>query len=140
MCSSDLGAAMLGSAVFALLGERLIVDSLVDGINGSPAGRFGWRLSIACHGLLFSIYATLAVACLVTGFNQCHANNFAVASIISGVSRPVLWGYISFLHLSYARLPTPYFSQRRSDKKRKGKLRILSREQVKDDDGAESEG
>lgn len=120
------GAAMLTSALLALVGERLILGSVVS--HRQPS-KFGWRLSIAAHTALAAIYATLCVAAAVTGMRETHMQ---AAAIISAVSRPVLWGYISFLHMTYSRLPDPYPPSPK--KPPKGKLKLFSREPV-DDDG-----
>jgi hypothetical protein len=111
------GAAMLFAALAAIAGERMILISLVQ--KTGPA-QFGWRLSIFSHTVLVAVYATLAIGALITGFPETHAQ---AAGLISAISRPVLWGYIAYLHLTYARLPTPV----RIKRKKKGKLRFFVR-------------
>jgi hypothetical protein len=53
------------------------------------------------------------------------------AGLISASSRPILWGYISYLHRTYARLPIPS-PDYQEPKKKKGRLRFLVREQPDD--------
>lgn len=97
------GAGMVTGFVIAISGERMIL-SADDGLS-----RLGWFWSFLAHALLCSIYFTLCVAALVYGVRQAEVLSFTAASVISAMSRPVLWFYIGYLHLSYARLPQPTF-------------------------------
>jgi succinate dehydrogenase hydrophobic anchor subunit len=92
-----VGAALLLAATHALIGERVI-------IKGSLHNRIGWHLSFLSHAVLFTIYATLAIGAIISGLLQAH---WQIGPVISAISRPVLWGYIAYLHLTYARLPPP---------------------------------
>lgn len=96
------GAGMVAGCVVALSGERMILSA-----NGMS--RMGWFCSFLAHALLCSIYFTLCIAALVYGIRQAQSFAFAAASDISSLSRPGLWFYIGYLHLSYARLPPPAF-------------------------------
>lgn len=115
------GIAMLFAAVSALIGEQLILKAVVG--RREPS-RFGWRLSIFAHTCLAAIYFTLTIAALVSGIREAH---WQAAAIISAISRPVLWGYIAYLHVTYSKLPSPYAPR---VKKPRGKLKLFSREPV----------
>lgn len=119
------GAAMLFSALLALAGERMILISL---LRKDATGRIGWRMSIFAHMCLCALYATLACAALLVGLHEAH---WMAAGLISAASRPILWGYISYLHWTYARLPIPS-PDYQEPKKKKGRLRFLVREQPDD--------
>lgn len=106
------GAMLLGSAVVALAGERLILGA--DGVS-----RVGWRLSFFAHAMLCAVYFTLAIAALVTGFIEARGT---FPGLASAASRPVLWGYIGYLHVTYARLPRPDLPTR---KKRRRRIRMV---------------
>lgn len=90
------GVLMLGSASVALVAERVITHA--DGDH--PVA---WRAAWVAHALLAGCYMTLAFAALVTGGMQAHSVNQAVTAI----SRPVLWGYIGYLHITFANLRRP---------------------------------
>lgn len=93
------GVALIGMALAALVGERLIMRAQL--------ARTGWRCSFFAHSALFAIYATLALSAMLHGFREAGAIGWSAAGVISALSRPVLWGYVGYLHLTYARLPSP---------------------------------
>lgn len=118
------GAMLLISATFAFMGERIILERG----SGSNAG---WRASFLSHTMLVAVYSTLAIAALTQGWLQVAAVHFTAAAIISAISRPVLWGYIAYLHLTYARLPRPLTAtQPRRRKGGRRKLRFVREEEV----------
>lgn len=108
------GVMMLCSAACAFFGERMI---LANGVS-----RMGWGMSFASHAMLTSIYATLAVAALVTGAQESAAMHWQGSAVLSALSRPVLWLLISFLHLTYARLPHPEWPKRHKRSRRRLRL------------------
>jgi hypothetical protein len=117
------GAAMVISALCALGGEQLILRAAVN--NREPS-YFGWKLSIAAHTVLAGIYFTLLVAALFSGIAQAGD---AFPGLVSATSRPVLWGYIAVMHVTYSRLPSPYPPNKKPPK---GKFKLFSREGVPD--------
>lgn len=70
-----------------------------------------WRAVFGSHILLSAIYFMLAVGALVSGLRQvpweADTSWTCWAALASAVSRPVLWGYIGYLHSTFARLPAP---------------------------------
>lgn len=71
---------------------------------------WAWRTGYTAHMALAGIYCALAMCALLQGFNEIHGawhSWHLYGNIASSVSRPVLWGYIGYLHTTYARLPTP---------------------------------
>jgi hypothetical protein len=116
------GAAMVLSALMALIGERLILAAAVT--NREPS-YLGWRMSMWAHRLLAGIYFALLAGALVTGIAQA---GWSFAGLISAVSRPVLWGYIALMHVTYSRLPSPYPDKVKPPKK--GKFKLFVREPV----------
>lgn len=108
------GVMLLVSALAALVGERAI-------LGGNGQTRFGWRLSFISHAVLAGVYFTLAVSSLEVGVVEVASMHWAAPAIISAMSRPVLWSYIGYLHVTYARLPRPALAKKQK-KQRKYKL------------------
>ena len=108
------GVTLLVAAIAALIGERAILAA-----NGQT--RFGWRLSFISHTILAGVYFTLSVSSLEVGVMQVAGMHWIAPAIISAVSRPVLWSYIAYLHVTYARLPRPELAKK-PHRKRKYKL------------------
>lgn len=107
------GAIMLGGAVFALLGEHIILTS-------PRQSRFGWLVSFLAHTALVGTYWTLAVGAVAQGLPESH---WTAAGLFSALSRPVLWWFIGYLHLGFATLPQPAFPPRK--KRRRRRLRFV---------------
>jgi hypothetical protein len=123
------GAGLLTGSLLALAGERLLLMSLLrNDTYRSP----GWPISISAHMLLSAIYITLSVSALVTGFTEAAAVHFTAPAVLSALSRPFLWGYLGYQHVTYALLPTPYPTV---NKKKKGRIRLFVRDPVQVHDG-----
>jgi hypothetical protein len=120
------GAMMVLSALMALVGERLILAAAVGEREPSYTG---WHMSIWAHRFLAGVYFTLLAGALITGIGQA---GWSFAGLVSAASRPVLWGYIAIMHVTYSRLPSPYPDK---VKPPRGKFRLLAREPV--DDGSD---
>lgn len=89
------GALMLAGATVSLIAERVLRHT-----SCRP-----WHCAWAGHALLAATYFSLALGALVQGLAEISAFHFAAGSFISAISRPVLWGYVGYLHTTYARLP-----------------------------------
>jgi hypothetical protein len=111
------GILMLSGALVASFGENLI--------RNTTQGRLGWHLSFLSHALLCAVYYTLALSAMVYGIKQALQMNAEVAAIISALSRPVLWGFVGYLHLTYAQLPAPASPPRQRRKKHKRRIKIV---------------
>lgn len=97
------GAALLVAATSAFVAERVVAHS-----KGKHS--IAWRAGYGSHMVLAAVYITLAVCALVEGAKQIHGPALSWpfwGLVLSAVSRPVLWGYIGYLHTTYARLPHP---------------------------------
>lgn len=97
------GVVLIVTAMVAWGAERVI--------NRSRAVHsFAWRCGWISHALLAGAYGTLALAALIQSFSEVSGglNTFHFwGNVISSVSRTVLWGFIAYLHSTYARLPRP---------------------------------
>lgn len=121
------GALMIVAAVMALVGERMI---LAKAVSQREPSYVGWHMSVIAHIVLAAIYFTLLCGALVTGFVE-SAGSFP--GIVSALSRPILWGYIAAMHVTYSRLPSPFPPSDTPKKKKKGKLKLFTRESVESD-------
>lgn len=71
---------------------------------------WAWRTGYVSHMALAGIYCALATCALLQGIHEISGSWqhwHLYGNIASSISRPVLWGYIGYLHTTYARLPTP---------------------------------
>lgn len=116
------GAALLFFAAVAFMGERIILER-------GPGSATGWRASFMAHTFLVGIYGTLAVAALAQGISEIQVAHSPAVGLISALSRPVLWSYIAYLHLTYARLPRPASAFKQKKHRR---LRFIVREEVEE--------
>lgn len=97
------GAVLLIAAVAAFVSERVIAHTR----RGHP---IAWRVGYGSHMALTAAYGALAVAAVVQASSEIHGSPLTAAwygQLVSAISRTVLWGYISYLHSTYARLPRP---------------------------------
>jgi hypothetical protein len=73
-----------------------------------PPHRWAWPAAWGAHMMLAGTYITLSACALAEGVTQIHGPPTSVlfwGGVVSAASRPVLWGYIGYLHSTYARLP-----------------------------------
>lgn len=97
------GTLLLIFACTAFVSERVIAHTL----RGHP---ISWRVGYASHMALTTIYGTLATSAVFEGMAQVDTPMFSAGwfgQVVSASSRTVLWGYIAYLHSTYARLPKP---------------------------------
>jgi hypothetical protein len=94
------GLDIFVSAVVALVGERVIMEA-----RGRT--RWAWAMSFIAHAILCATYVTLGVAALVEAMTEAGQMNWVFASIVSALSRTVLWCFIAYQHYTYATLPRP---------------------------------
>lgn len=95
------GVLLVVFAAAAFTAERLIAHTR----RGHPVA---WRVGYGAHMALTAIYGGLATAALFQGISEVSAHPFEWVwwgQVASTVSRTVLWGYIAYLHSTYARLP-----------------------------------
>jgi hypothetical protein len=100
------GGAMVILATLALVAERRINSS--DGTH--PVA---WRLAWTAHAGLAGVYMTLALGALVSGWAEL-ATTYPqwggwreLYGCITAASRPALWAYIGYLHITFANLRRP---------------------------------
>lgn len=95
------GAIMVCSAAVGITAEAMMRNDPVEHRCAM------WASSIT-HHILFVVYGTLALAAFSTGITQVgwHSPD-VLPNAVSAVSRPVLWGVISFLHHLFANQPKP---------------------------------
>jgi hypothetical protein len=131
------GLIIVVCALAGALGERLIRGSLEEAVPDTGQARFGFGLSLVAHVLLASIFFMLGLALLLTGLQVAHEMQYTVTSVVSAFARPILWGYIGWLHHTYARLPNPFPDRTRKKRRR---WRLLVREYASDDEQEEEGG
>jgi hypothetical protein len=69
-----------------------------------------WLAVLTGHITLAGVFSALACAALAQGIEEVahlHAGWHMMLGMVSALSRPILWGYIGYLHSTYARLPKP---------------------------------
>lgn len=96
------GLALIITALLAFASERLI--------RRFKTQAWLWHLGYGAHMVLSGIYAALAVAALLQAMSEIEGpwtSGSFWGNVVSAVSRTVLWGYIAYLHSTYARLPRP---------------------------------
>lgn len=96
------GTVMLVAAAVAYAAEWRL--------RRNPSSRPSWASAWGGHMVLSAVYFTLAAASFVEGFSEISTAPHVLHglfAVISAISRPVLWGYIGYLHTTYARLPRP---------------------------------
>jgi hypothetical protein len=86
------GTIMLLAVAMAVAGEQVLVRTHRRG------QKVGWWLSGTGHTVLFFVYGIFAIAALVGGIAKAPTWEAAMAA----VSRPMLWGLLSYLHLTYS--------------------------------------
>jgi hypothetical protein len=96
------GILLLVPALGALIGDRVMA-------HRHGATNWPWRLSLYGHTLLCAVYGTLTFLALIQGAEEIrwHSLGQFIAALLSALSRPVLWGFITYQHSTYARLPRP---------------------------------
>jgi len=74
--------------------------------------RKSWRIVYGSHMVLAATYIALSACALLQGIGEITWSpwNLALGNILSAISRPVLWGYVGYLHTTYARMPIPEVS------------------------------
>lgn len=95
------GILLIAFAAAAFIAERAISRAR----GGHP---LAWRIGYGAHMALTGVYGSLAVSALFESLSQCQGSWLEPSlwgNIISSVSRTVLWGYIGYLHSTFARLP-----------------------------------
>ena len=96
------GVALVLTATLAFLSERLVTRRKVSA--------WMWSMGWGAHMVLSGIYAALAIAALLQALSEIEGSWTSGSfwgNVISAISRTVLWGYIAYLHSTYARLPRP---------------------------------
>jgi hypothetical protein len=70
---------------------------------------WSWHMALWAHFLLTATYASLTACALWEGMEQVTRFPWpwTVSATISALSRPLLWGGITYVHWTYARLPAP---------------------------------
>lgn len=92
------GVGLIIAATIALISERVI----------RTTRKRPWSWAWGGHMVLAGIYSTLAAAALLQALGEVHGTPLGWGfwgNVISAISRTVLWGYIGYLHSTYARLP-----------------------------------
>lgn len=69
-----------------------------------------WPANYGAHMVLAGIYAAQATASMIDTLNDINeppTSMFFWGNIVSTISRGLLWGFIAYMHSTYARLPRP---------------------------------
>lgn len=97
------GAVLVVFAVAAFVSERVIAHT-------RRAHDVAWKVGYGSHMALTATYGTLAFAAIFESIGQVNEPTWTWGwwgQGVSAISRTVLWGYIAYLHSTYARLPRP---------------------------------
>lgn len=94
-----MGAIMVVCAVVAYVAEKLIS-------RRRTSHYVAWRVGYLSHMVLAATYLTLALGALGEGLIQWEdQTHWWGGTLITAISRPVLWAYVGYLHTTFARLP-----------------------------------
>lgn len=97
------GLALLVPSILALVAGLIVYKA-----RGQGWVRSAWKVVNSCHTVLAAVFFTLAFTAFVQALYGLQNENPMTLRFwemaTSGLSRPVLWGYIGYLHSTYARL------------------------------------
>lgn len=101
--------SMFGWGIILILATLVAYGTKEIGSRCSSPG-WVWSLNYGSHMVLGGVYAAQAVSSLIEGLGEINTPPTTMAfwgNVISSVGRTLLWGFLSYLHSTYARLPRP---------------------------------